>query len=265
MEATDWQEQFCGTAPHARPLSGELYLNVCISRSWLYTPLLLLSVTSWEVSEVLHSPSYCLCPLWEQNICAHLLCPPEKRLMEDMPFVRPDQLVPWELGVCAWLVLMWYSLVRIYWRSGGHCASLQAPLLHLLSSGGAGALGMGEACCSLLLPVSFFIYCLDMWMELKRWNSKWESPLCSSKKNRSTAFVSLKGACIYFSFASQSLVGHSPAEKEVSVIHLTFSLRGGLGLMCLWVRRRNRCVLIAIHWLKQYFTCWAMSLDPFLC
>lgn len=87
MEATDWQEQFCGTAPHARPLSGELYLNVCISRSWLYTPLLLLSVTSWEVSEVLHSPSYCLCPLWEQNICAHLLCPPEKRLMEDTPFV----------------------------------------------------------------------------------------------------------------------------------------------------------------------------------
>lgn len=204
MEATDWQEQFCGTAPHARPLSGELYLNVCISRSWLYTPLLLLSVTSWEVSEVLHSPSYCLCPLWEQNICAHLLCPPEKRLMEDMPFVRPDQLVPWELGVCAWLVLMWYSLVRIYWRSGGHCASLQAPLLHLLSSGGAGALGMGEACCSLLLPVSFFIYCLDMWMELKRWNSKWEFPLCSSKKTEALRLCPWRGP---------AFTSHLPASR----------------------------------------------------
>lgn len=195
MEATDWQEQFCGTAPRARPLSGERYLNVCISRSWLYTPLLLLSVTSWEVSEVLHSPSYCLCPLWEQNICAHLLCPPEKRLMEDTTFVHPDQLVPSELGVCAWLVLMWCSLVRIYWMSGVHCASLQAPLLHLLSSGWGGAVPLEwerPAVLSYFLFL-FFIYCLDMWMELKRWNSKWEFPLCSSKKTEALRLCPWRG------------------------------------------------------------------------
>lgn len=76
---------------------------------------------------------------------------------------------------------------------------------------------------------------------------KMRVPYLRQQKNRSPAFVSLKGACFYFSFASQSLVGHSPAEKEVSVIHLTFSLRGGLGLMCLWVRGKNHCVSIAIH------------------
>lgn len=207
MEATDWQEQFCGTAPHAGPLSGELYPNVCISRSWLYTPLLLLSVTSWEVSEVLPSPSYCLCPLWEQNICAHLLCPPEKRLMEDTTFVHPDQLVPWELGVCAWLVLMWYSLVRIYWMSGGHCARLQAPL-HLLSSGGGGALGMGEACCSLLLPVSFFYLLLGYVNGVEEMEFKMRVPSLLQQKKQKPCVCVLEGG-LHLLLICQPVVGGS--------------------------------------------------------
>lgn len=116
-----------------------------------------------------------------------------------------------------------------------------------LSSGGGGSLGMGEACCSLLLPVSFFYLLLGYVNGVEEMEFKMRVPSLLQQKSRSPVFVSLKGACIYFSYASQSLVRHSPAEKEVSVIHLTFSLRGGLVLMCLWVRRRNHCVSIAIH------------------
>lgn len=208
MEATDWQEQFCGTAPHARPLSGELYLNVCISRSWLYTPLLLLPVTSWEVSEVLPSPSYCLCPLWEQNICAHLLCPPEKRLMEDTAFVHPDQLVPWELGVCAWLVLMWYSLVRIYWMSGGHCASLQAPLLHLCLQVGVVPLEWERPA---VLSYFLFLFLSTAWICEWSWRDgiQNESPLCAPAKKKQKPCVCVLEGGLHLLLICQPVVGGS--------------------------------------------------------
>lgn len=264
MEATDWQEQFCGTAPHARPLSGELYLNVCISRSWLCTPLLLLSVTSWEVSEVLHSPSCCLCPLWEQT-SVHIFSAHLRRgwwRIRLLSIQISSYTESWES------CLIGPNVILI----GSHLLNERSTLCQSPSSTSSPSVFRWGWCPwngrGLLFSLTscFFFYLLLGYVNgVEEMEFKMRVPSLRQQKNRSPAFVSLKGACFYFSFASQSLVGHSPAEKEVSVIHLTFSLRGGLGLMCLWVRGKNHCVSIAVHWLKQYFTCWAVSLDPFLC
>lgn len=202
MEATDWQEQFCGAAPHARPLSGELYLSVCISRSWLYTPLLLLSVTSWEVSisfsfllplPIVRIEHLCTTslPTWEEGDGGYNFCPSRSACTL-------------RIGVCAWLVLMWYSFVRIYWMRGVHCASLQAPLLHLCLQVGVVPLEWERPAVLSYFLFLFFICCLDMWMELKRWNSKWESHLCSSKKAEALCLCPWRGL---------AFTSHMPASR----------------------------------------------------
>lgn len=135
-------------------------------------------------SEVIHSPSYCLCPLWEQNICAHLLCPPERgwwtiKLLSIQISSYPES---WNLCLFGPNVIFIGPHLPNEWGTLCH-NRVTVSKLHLSPSvfrwgwcpwKGRGLLFSLTSCC-------FFICCFHMGMEWRRWNSKWESSLCSSK------------------------------------------------------------------------------------
>lgn len=112
-------------------------------------------------SEVIHSPSYCLCPLWEQNICAHLLCAPERgwwriKLLSIQISSYPES---WNLCLFGPNLIFIGPHLPNEWGTLCHnrVTVSKLPLCHLLSSGGGGALGRGEACCCLYFLLLFYV------------------------------------------------------------------------------------------------------------